>query len=41
MAEVDANREAHGKAQFDIEKPPKSGGKKRNNTATKNLARQK
>ena len=41
MAEVDADREAHGKAPFDDEEPPKSGRKKRDNTSRKKLARRK
>ena len=41
MAEVDADREAHGKAPFDDEEPPKSGKKKRDNTSRKKLARRK
>ena len=41
MAEVDADREAHGKAPFDDEEPPKSGRKKRDSTSRKKLARRK
>ncbi len=41
IAEVDADREAHGKAPFDDEEPPKSGRKKRDNTSRKKLARRK
>ena len=41
MAEVDADREAHGKAPFDDKEPPKSGKKKRDNTSRKKLARRK
>ena len=41
MAEVDADREAHGKVPFDDEEPPKSGRKKRDNTSRKKLARRK
>jgi len=41
MAEVDADREAHGKAPFDDEESPKSGRKKRDNTSRKKLARRK
>ena len=41
MAEVDADREAHGKAPFDDKEPPKSGRKKRDNTSRKKLARRK
>lgn len=41
MAEVNAYREAHGKAPFEDEEPPKSGSKKRDNTSKKKLARRK
>ncbi len=41
MAEVNADREAHGKAPFEDEELPKSGGKKRDNTSKKKLVRRK
>lgn len=42
MEEVNADRDAHGKAPFDDEDPPKSGDKKRrDSTSRKKLARQK
>ena len=44
LAEVNADREAHGKKPFDDDmddKPPKCGGKKRDNTSKKKLARRK
>ena len=40
MAEINADREAHGKKPFDDDDdPPKSAGKKRDNTSKKKLAR--
>ena len=41
MAEVNADREAHGKKPFDDDKPPRDGGKKTDNTSKKKLARRK
>jgi len=44
LAEINADREAHGKKPFDDDmddKPPKCGGKKRDNTSKKKLARRK
>ena len=42
LAEINADREAHGKRPLDDEDgPPKAGGKKRDNTSKKKLARRK
>ena len=41
MAEVNADRETHGKKPFDDDEPPKPSGKKRDNTSKKKLARRK
>ena len=41
MAEINADREAHGKKPFDDDDPPKPAGKKRDNTSKKKLARRK
>ena len=42
LAEINANRESHGKKPFDEnDKLPKSGGKKRDNTSKKKLAQRK
>lgn len=41
MAEVNADREAHGKAPFDEDEQPPKSGKKRDNTSKKKQARRK
>lgn len=41
MAEVNADRVAHGKKPFDDDEPPAPSGKKRDNTSKKKLARRK